>query len=131
MISMKIEQEVLSLMKKYRDPNKKRLFNFYKTYNNFKDFNKNVNIGCKQLAKHLDIDIDLSSYYIRHTWATIASQECRYNDGEVAVALNHVGTEDSFEANRNRRVTRGYITRKFTIVDEINRKVIDFVKTQE
>lgn len=66
LMSVKIEPEALSLIEKYRDPDKRRLFSFYKMYANFRDFNHNVNAGCKQLAAHLGIDVPLSTYYTRH-----------------------------------------------------------------
>lgn len=127
--SIQIEQEALPLIKKYKDPDKRRLFCFYKMYSSFKDFNKNVNIGCKQLAKHLGIDVELSTYYMRHTWATIASEDCRINIEDIAFALTHVGASDNLESSNRLKVTRGYINKRFTRIDEINRQVLDFVQS--
>lgn len=76
LISVKIEPEVLPLIRKYLDPQKKRLFSLYTMYGDYNYFNKNVNAGCKQLAAYLEINPDLTTYYMRHTLATIASEDC-------------------------------------------------------
>jgi hypothetical protein len=129
LFSVKIEPEAIALMRKYQDPDKKRLFRFYKMYSSFRTFNSNVNIGCKQLAQHLGLAHPLSSYYARHSWATIASEDCSLSDEEVALALNHVGTDD-MEKGKSLRVTRGYIHRKFKKNDINNRKVLDLLASK-
>ena len=126
--SVKIEPEALSLIEQYRDPDKRRLFSFYKMYANFRDFNHNVNAGCKQLAAHLGIDVPLSTYYMRHTWATLASEECGISETDIALALNHVGVASGFESGKSLKTTRGYIHRRFPRNDTNNRIVLDYVK---
>lgn len=130
LMSVKIEPEALSLIEKYRDPDKRRLFSFYKMYANFRDFNRNINIGCKQLAAHLGIDVPLSTYYMRHTWATLASEECGISETDIALALNHVGVASGFESGKSLKTTRGYIHRRFTRNDTNNRIVLDYVKSK-
>lgn len=130
LMSVKIEPEALSLIEKYRDPDKRRLFSFYKMYANFRDFNHNVNAGCKQLAAHLGIDVPLSTYYMRHTWATLASEECGISETDIALALNHVGVASGFESGKSLKTTRGYIHRRFTRNDTNNRIVLDYVKSK-
>lgn len=127
--SVKIEPEALPLLRKYRDPDKKRLFSFHKMYADFRGFNGNVNKGCKQLAAHLGINADLSSYYMRHTWATVASEDCGISDAEIGLALNHV-SEDDMEKGKSLKTTRGYIHRRFTRNDINHRKVLDFVQSK-
>ena len=130
LLSVKIEPEALSLIRKYRDPNKKRLFCFYRMYADFRGFNQNVNKGCKQLAEYLGVNPDLSSYYMRHTWATVASEDCGISDAEIAMALNHVGDSSDITKSKSLKVTRGYIHRRFTKNDVNHRKVLDFVKSK-
>jgi integrase len=127
LMSVKIEPEIISLLRKYRDPDKKRLFLFYKMYANFREFNRNINQGCKQLATHLGINPQLSTYYMRHSWATIAAEDCRIAEGDIAFALTHVSADDGLGKNINHRVTRGYIHRRFSRIDGMNRQVLDFV----
>lgn len=130
LFSVKIEPEALALMRKYRDPEKKRLFVFYKMYSTFRTFNSNVNIGCKQLASFLGLDHPLTSYYVRHTWATIASEDCGLSDEDVALALNHVSADDDIKRGKSLRITRGYIHRKFKKNDINNRKVLDLLASK-
>ena len=66
----------------------------------------NVNAGCKQLAAHLGIDVPLSTYYIRHTWATLASEECGISEADIALALNHVGQLPASKAGKSLKTTR-------------------------
>lgn len=131
LISIKIEPEALPLIRKYRDLDKKRLFSFYKMYGSAKYFNKNVNTGCEQLARHLDITPELTTYYIRHTLATIASEDCGISEGDIAVMLNHVSSESDLEKGKSLKVTRGYIHKRFTKIDSLQRQVLDFVKSKE
>lgn len=130
LMSVRIEPEALPLIRKYRDPQKKRLFSFYTMYGNYKYFNKNVNIGCEQLAEYLDINPNLTTYYMRHTLATIASEDCGISDGDIAIMLNHVGDDNDFEKGKSLKVTRGYIHKRFTKIDGLQRRVLDFVKSK-
>ncbi len=125
-MSVKIEPEAEPLIEKYADPKGKRAFCFYQMYADFKGFNAGVNKGLKQLAETLDIDRGLSTYYARHTWATMASEDCEYNEMDVARALNHVG-EDGGDFGKRLKVTRGYIHRRWEKTDKMNRQVLDFV----
>lgn len=129
-ISIKIEPEAMPLIRKYYDPDKKRLFSFYKMYKTRKYFNKNVNEGCEQLAKYLGIEADLTTYYMRHTLATVAFEDCGINESEIAMMLDHVGVGNDIEDSKRLKVTRGYIHRRFTKNDTNFRKVLDFIKTK-
>lgn len=126
--SIKIEPEAIPLLRKYYDPDKKRLFSFYKLYADFRGFNTGINKGSKQLAKYLGIKADLSTYYIRHTLATIASEDCGISEAEIAMMLNHVSEDNDLEKGKSLKVTRGYIHRRFTKNDTNFRKVLDFIK---
>lgn len=130
LMSVKIEPEAQPLIQKYRDTDGHRAFSFYRMYGNFRDFNSNVNAGCKQLAAHLGIAAPLSSYYARHTWATLAAEECGIPETDIALALNHVGAGGSLENGKRLKVTRGYIHRRFTRNDVNNRIVLDYVKSK-
>lgn len=130
LFSVKVEPEAMPLIRKYRDPDKKRLFNFYKMYTNERIFNTNVNDGCKQLAEYLGIKVKLSTYYIRHTLATVASEDCHISITEVGMMLNHVSDGNDIKANKTLKVTRGYIHQRFTKNDINQRAVLDFTKKE-
>ena len=60
-----------------------------------------------------------SRYYtFRHTWATIAQNDCDANLYEVAFGMNH---------SHGLNVTRGYVKIDFTPAWRLNAKVIDFI----
>lgn len=127
LISIKVEPEVKDLLKKYSDPNKKKVFSFYTMYANYRTFNSNLNIGCKQLASELKLPSNLSTYFARHTWSTIASVDCGIPDNDIGIALNHVGDSDDRDKSKSLKVTRGYIGRTWEKIDKIHRQVLDFV----
>ena len=123
-ISIRVESEAEPLIAKYRDPAGKRLFLFSDRYTTPRNFNANVNKGLKQLAGEIGITPQLSTYAARHTWATIAANECGISESDIGLALNHVGIDKSL------KVTRGYISRDWSKIDTFNRQVLDFVKSK-
>ena len=54
----------------------------------------------------------------RHTWATIAQNDCDANLYEVAFGMNH---------SHGLNITGGYVKIDFTPAWELNAKVIDFI----
>lgn len=130
-MSVRVEPEVLPLLKKYRDPYKKMAFDFYRRYSSFDGFNAAVNKGLKQLASTLEIKANLSTYYARHTYATIAANKCGISESDVGLLLNHVGTGTDRHEARSIKVTRGYIGRDWSKIDRWHRQVLDFVKNPD
>ncbi|MDP9077221.1 MAG: site-specific integrase [Bacteroidota bacterium] len=119
-ISIKVEREAQALIDKYRDPTNKRVFNFHRMYSNSKLFNSMLNVGLQSLAVKLELPEDLTSYYARHSWATIARNVCRISMDDVSMALNHIDPAH--------QVTDIYIEKNWSIIDEANRKVLDTIK---
>jgi hypothetical protein len=66
----------------------------------------------------IDKQHDYSVYTFRHTWGTVAQNDCKATIGEVAFAMNH---------SSGHKVTRGYIKIDFSPAWELNEKVIDFI----
>lgn len=59
----------------------------------------------------------MTSYWARHTWATIAA-DLDIPDAVISMALGHAGEN---------RVTNIYIKRNMAKIDAANRKVLDWV----
>lgn len=118
-ISIEVQPELLSLIEKYRDRTGARVFDFYRRYSDNKYFTKAVNVGLKQIAAAVGIERNLSSYYVRHSWATIAINDAKVDKYVVHTALNHV--DDKM------KVTDIYIKKDWSAIDEANRKVIDLL----
>lgn len=124
LISVKVEKEAMELINKYKGV--KNLVDIADSYQNHKDFisriDKNLKrIGTVTIGKHGKKTITplfpkLSTYWARHTFASIA-----YNDCSIAVDT----ISDMFGHSNGMRVTNIYIRRNEKIADEAARKVID------
>lgn len=115
-IEVKVPEIIKPLMKKYKDP--KRLFRFYRKYTTDANFNKNVNIGLRRVAK--DIGVPRFDFYsARHTWATIARNELGIDKSTVNEALDHV--------DEGMKIADVYIEKDFTQINLANKAVVEFI----
>lgn len=118
---MRIEPVIMPIIEKYKaDDDSPYFFNFHSRYSTADSFCANVNNGIKKICKSIGLPKEkwYSVYTFRHTWATIAQNDCGANIAEVGFAMNH---------SHGHTVTRGYIKLDFTPAWELNAKVIDFV----
>jgi integrase len=119
-ISIRIEPEIRPLVEKYRDPDGRRVFRFYRMYADSTIFNTAINRGLKKIGAESSVRADdLEFYAARHSWATIAANVVRIDKYTVHTALNH--------ADAAMKVTDIYIDRDCSLIDEANRKVLDCV----
>lgn len=117
-ISVGIAPELLPYIERYKDLVGDRAFNFFMRYKSHVDFNRLMNFHLKSVGESVGVP-DLNFNAARHSWATIARNECGIPVDDIASCLNHV--------NPDRRVTDIYIKKDWSIIDRANRKVIDFV----
>ncbi len=120
-IEMRVEPVLFPLFEKYQAPaDDTYLFNFHLRYSTADSFNANVNNGIKKVCAALGMPKDkwYCAYTFRHTWATIAQNDCGANISEVGFAMNH---------SHGSTVTRTYLKMDFTPAWELNAKVVDFV----
>jgi integrase len=123
-ISIRIEPEAIPLMEKYRDRTGKRVFCFYQMYSSTFSFtcaingNNRTNSGLKRIGKEIGIE-NLTFYAARHSWASIALNDVGIDKYTVHTALNHVIDE--------MKITDIYIKKDWKIVDNANRKVLDYI----
>lgn len=95
------------------------LFNFHSRLTSYDSFNANVNIGIRQICEKvlkLEKENCYSGYTFRHTWATVAQNECGATLSEVDFGLNHA---------QHSRLARIYVKVDFTPAWELNEKVIE------
>lgn len=118
-ISIKIEPETMALVEKYRDKTGKRAFDFHTRYNDFRNFSANVNKGLKKVAAACEIKEPVSTYYARHSWATIARNKCGISKDDVDLALNHI--------DQGLKMADVYIEKDWSIIDNANKKVLDYL----
>ncbi len=116
--SIKIEPEALYIINRYKDPTGEMLLNFHNQYSNHQSFDKYTNKFLKRVSCKLELDESITTYYARHSWASIAANNGISKD-IIARGLGH-GTST---------VTDIYIDFDMQLVDEANRKIIDLVSS--
>lgn len=111
--SIRVEPEAMELIEKYRG--QKHLLNFTDNYDNYRHFYNNLTKGLKSIKGKLGIS-ELTTYWARHTWATVAAS-LDIPKETIAAALGHGG----------HTVTDIYIDFDKRKIDEANRRVLDWV----
>lgn len=123
--SIKVEPEALEIINKYRGEN--WLLDILDRYKDYKDFTKRMNRALKLIGpvkrvgrggkkEYEPLFPEISTYWARHSWATIAASLDIPRD-TIAHALGHGGNT----------VTDIYIDFDQSKVDEANRRVLDWV----
>lgn len=107
---------IMPLFEKYMGENK--LFSFSDKIRTENGFLKAVDMGLKEVATISKVNENITSYTFRHSWATIAQNDCGASTELVGFALNHASAH---------RITEGYIRKDYSPIDKLNSKVIDFV----
>jgi len=120
-IEMRVEPVLFPLFEKYKtEESDPYLFRFHKRFSTSDSLNANANTGIKQLCKSMGMKKEdyYCVYTFRHTWGTIAQNDCGATIAEVGFAMNH---------SHGNTITRGYIKIDFTPAWELNAKVINFI----
>lgn len=125
--SIKVEPEAMEIIERYRGDG--YLLNVMDEYRDYKNFLHRMGIALKEIGAvervgrggrkvRKPLFPDISSYWSRHTWATIAAG-LDIPKETISEALGHsIGSE----------VTSIYIRFDQKKIDEANRRVIDFVR---
>lgn len=121
-IELTIPEEIKPLVEKYKGGSVDRVFRFSKMYSTVGTFSCALNKGLKEIGKRIGVD-SLQFYAARHSWATIAVNDCRIDKYTVHQALNHVGDKTA--------ITDIYIKKDWKITDEANRKVMSYIFAKE
>jgi integrase len=118
-ISIKVEPEAEEIIKRYRGNEK--VFNFSETYYIAHELNKHVNYALKRIGKMDEIKIPgLTFYSARHSFATIARNDCGISKYDIHEALNH--------SDPSMRVTDIYIKKDWSMIDNVVRRVLDKIR---
>jgi integrase len=110
-----VQDELLPLFAKYTGGEK--LFNFSERYADADNFARAVNTGLESLCLKARVQV-ITVYWLRHTWATVAQNECGASTELVGFCLNHASAH---------RTTEGYIKKDYSPIDRLNRRVVDFI----
>ena len=111
--SIKVEPELAELLSRYQGES--WLVNYCDTCSNYRSFYTHFNSALRTISLALGIS-PISSYWARHSWATIAAS-LDIPKETIAAALGHGGNS----------VTDIYIDFDRSKVDAANRKVLDWV----
>lgn len=111
--SIKVEPEAKEIIDRY--PGTESLVNFTDSYANYRHFYNNLCAGLNEIKEQLGLE-ELTTYWARHSWATIA-RKLKISKDTIAHALGHGG----------HTVTDIYIEEDMQEVDDANRKVLDYV----
>lgn len=123
-ISVRIEPEAKQLLDKYKG--RKYLLKPLDRYKDYHDYTHHMNSVLKSIGMTFRNGVKktgeqlfpgISSYWSRHTWASIAA-ECDVSIDTIAYALGH---------STGFKVTEIYVNYSQRKVDEANRKVIDYL----
>ena len=82
------------------------------------NFNKALNKGLKEIGEATGIT-SLTMYCARHSFGSIARNECRFSKDDVAFALNHI--------DHNTKTTDIYIKPDWRIIDDVQSKVVSLL----
>ena len=113
-----VPQEIMPVFEAYRDPSGERVFDFYKRYSTGENFIRAVNKGLDELCKEAGIEEDVTTYTARHSFATIARNECGVSKDDISMCLTHSSGLD---------ITDRYIEKDWKIIDRVQEAVIGLV----
>jgi integrase len=124
--SIKLEPEAIEIINRYPG-NDNLLLNVSERFKLHKTFVRAINNHLSGEAYHkikgvfpkLNIPKHPTTKWARHSWATIARNECKISKDDVALCLGHEDEDNN--------VTDMYIKYDYSIIDESNRKVIDMI----
>ena len=115
-ISVKVTDRAQEIIDKYRG--KKFLLNMLDTYSSTHNWTAKVDAALKAIAQRNKLP-DVTMYWARHTWATLASADLGIELSTISDALGH---------QPEKKVTLTYIRIKNNnAVDDANDKVINYV----
>lgn len=111
-ISINLIPEASPLLFKYINRLRER-------YADSSNFNKALNKGLKEIGEAIGIAL-LTMYCARHSFGSIARNECRFSKDDVAFALNHIDSST--------KTTDIYIKPDWRIIDDVQVKVVSLLK---
>lgn len=120
-ISIRIEEEAMNIIQRYTELNGEQLLNFHRRYKSFESMSHSL-MPLYNRFKRYDKSLPsrLTFYHARHSWATIAYNDCGIDMQTIHEALNHA-------SDANMKITDIYVKKDFTRIWEANRKVLDYV----
>lgn len=117
LMRIKVPEQILPLIKRYRSgPKSPDLLRITSHYSSPESFNQALATGLRRIRKEKGWD-DFDFYSARHSWATLALNECGIDKYTVHAALTHV--------DKATAVTDIYIEKDFRLFWAANEKVLE------
>lgn len=116
-ISVPVSPEIAETFNRYRDIDNIRVLGLYKKYDTIRLVRTTICRGMKLLCRDLGLE-PFTFYAARHSFATIARNDCDVSMEDIALCLTHRSGFD---------MTDTYVKPDFSRVDKVIRKVLDFV----
>lgn len=116
-ITLKVLPEAMTIIKRYAATDGAALMLFRQKYSSAKGFCHACNLGLREVAEAVGISESLTTYYARHSWATIARNICKVDFDTVNAGLNHVHRGAD-------RIGDVYIARDYSAIWEAQEKVM-------
>lgn len=120
-MEMRVPPIIEPLFRKYQaEADDEYLFNFHTRHTTSDSFGANVNLGLRRICKSMGLPKEnwYCVYTFRHTWGTVAQNDCGASISDVAFGMNH---------SAGHTITRGYLKLNFAPAWELNEKVIDLI----
>lgn len=118
-IRLFVEPEAEDILKQYRAGT---TYTFVQRYSSAGNFNRQLNRSLKKIGACVG-EYDLTFYHARHSWATIAANDCQISVDDIALALNHVSETHS--------ITERYIRKDFSRIQKANQAVIKKIRVRK
>lgn len=120
-ITIRIEPEAQELIDRYSTSCDDYLLSLHNRYSDSRSASMSINTFLKRLKLYdSTLPSDLFYYYARHSWATIAYNDCGIDLQTIHEALNHA-------SSREMKITDVYVKKDFTRIWAANRKVLDYI----
>jgi hypothetical protein len=116
-MSIQIQPELQPYLDRYADPLKEHLLCYNNFYTNYNGFNIALNKQLKKIGDLVGIE-NLTMYTARHSFATIARNDCGFPMEDVAMCLVH---------SCPFKITDVYVRHDWSRVDKVVRTVLDLV----
>lgn len=116
-ISVYVHPLAMDIIQKYDNGTGNNIFDAVREYGDARNVTKAVHRGLKRICSDLEMDY-VQFYSARHSFATIARNDCGFGKDDIAVCLNHSSRQS---------VTDSYIKEDYSIIEKVVRKVVDFV----
>jgi integrase len=118
LLKVRIEPEIRKIFDKYRTDSGKPVFRFSRTVSDAQTLTTSINMRLHEIGESIGVP-ELSFYYARHTFATLAANKAKVDIYTVDEMLNH--------SDGKMKLARVYIERDFSLLWEANRKVIELL----